>query len=515
MIDSSKSLIPPVRLMILLILLCVILAFHTPFLLTDYFGEADSARIANDSIRAAYNHKFIDLDYSTPSCPLYSDVLRFLIKSEVISVSSIPFWLTLASLISSAIITGGIFAFVFRLTHSLLSAFGASLILQFIPIFWFSSLYGFPTIVSLSLFVMSLVLFQSALSKSLSLHIYALLTIALILYTMAVMIKIDIILASAIYCLPVWQSGRSLKVKFFWIGSLTLISIAEFLLYKQYSSMLYPGVDLDVNKWDLKYQSQLQIFFSEGHQRLIKETFGFLSLPAALVGSAIMGLQRKWRSTLFWLVLAGLPFVILWGPKPGNSARHYLIPSLFLCIVIALPLTMDAWRRFAWAILLSFGCVFNYFKYPAYALSFPYRLSGRLLASSYSLNQEAERLHAIGEKITYLPYTKVAVIGNSNVLAYVRFEILRSNQLSYVTHSRNPLGRRTMIMRNNIGDQLFLTQSVVKMPELVELIVQGYFLVILDDKRYKEGKNWVKELSHMTELKGKWISYNQLLNYFR
>ena len=56
MIDSSKALISPIRLMILLILLCFILAFHTPFLLTDYFGEADSARIANDSIRAAYNH---------------------------------------------------------------------------------------------------------------------------------------------------------------------------------------------------------------------------------------------------------------------------------------------------------------------------------------------------------------------------------------------------------------------------------------------------------------------------
>jgi len=92
----------------------------------------------------------------------------------VIFISDIPFWMAFVSLISSAVVTVAMFIFVFHLTTFVLASLGASLILQLIPVFWFSSVYGFCSVVALGFLIVSVVLFQSALSDRLSRYKYLL-----------------------------------------------------------------------------------------------------------------------------------------------------------------------------------------------------------------------------------------------------------------------------------------------------------------------------------------------------
>ena len=500
MTKSVRHFYPTNILLILVALFILNLVMHAPFLITDYFGEQDAARIANDSIKAAYNGDFRQLEYTVYSSSLYSDTLRFFLETGVISISDIPFWMAFVSLISSAVVTVAMFIFVFHLTASVLAALGASLILQVIPVFWFSSVYGFCSVVALGFLMVSAVLFQSALSDRLSRYKYLLLFGASILFILAVMTRIDVLIVSAIYCLPVWRSDRSLNSKLIWIGCLALFSGFVFLLHDQYAQTLIEvGKAFGWKGFDSAFPSHFDTFFSREHLRTTAKAVGILNIPTALIGIVLMGWRQEWRSTIFWLALSGLPLVLFWGMRPGYGARHNLIPGLFLCIILVLPLTMHRWRKWAWAGFLCVICLINYLYYTPHA-----RIgrSGRLLASTYLLREKVEDLHVIGKAIAHLPYGKVAVIGHGWHHPYFRFEVLRSSQLSYANHTAS-FKVQTLEMQNENRKQSFLwLPCEPEISEIVALAERGYFLVIAD--------KMVEKVSHLTELQDKWVPLDHL-----
>ena len=481
-------------LVILVVLLVVNVAIHTPLLITDYFGEQDAARMANDSIKAAYNGDFRQLQYTVYASPLYSDALRFFLKTRVISISDIPYWMSFVSLISSAVVTVAMFIFVLCLTTSVLTALAASLILQLIPVFWFNSLYGFCSIVALGFFMVSVIFFQIALSRRLSKYKYLLLFGASIFFVLAVMTKVDVLLASAIYCLPVWRSNRSLNTKVIWIACLALFSGVVFLLHDQYAKTLIETA-FSWKNFDSAFPAHFDTFFSRGNLKIIAKAVGILSIPTALTGLALMGWRREWKSVVFWLALSGLPLVLFWGMRPGNSARHNLIPSLFLCIVLVLPLMMHAWRKWAWAGFLCVICLINYLYFPpGVGTVSP---SGRLLASTRLLVKRVKDLHMTGKAIAHLPYGKVAVIGQGWKFPYFSFEVLRNGQLSYMDHTGISLE-----MKNEKQKQSFWVYPEPEISEIVALAERGYFLVIAD--------KMVEKVSHLAELQGKWVPLDHL-----
>ena len=499
MTKSVRHFYPTNILLILVALFILNLVMHAPFLITDYFGEPDAARIANDSIKATYNGVFRQLEYTVYSSSLYSDTLRFFLETGVISISDIPFWMAFVSLISSAVVTVAMFIFVFHLTASVLTALGASLMLQVIPVFWFSGVYGFCSVVALGFLMVSVVLFQSALSDRLSRYKYLLLFGASILFILAVMTRIDVLIVSAIYCLPVWRSDRSLNSKLIWTGCLVLFSGFVFLLHDQYAETMIAR-PFSWKGFDSAFPGHVDTFFSREHLRTTAKAVGILNIPTALIGIVLMGWRREWRSTIFWLALSGLPLVLFWGIRPGYGARHNLIPGLFLCIILVLPLTMQKWRKWAWAGFLCVICLTNYLYYTPIA---HIGHSGRLLASTYLLREKVEDLHVIGKAIAHLPYGKVAVIGHGRRHPYFRFEVLRSSQLSYANHTarRNV---QTLEMQNENRKQSFLW--LCREPEISEIVAlagRGYFLVIADSEM-------VEKVSHLTELQGKWVPLDHI-----
>lgn len=504
MTDFFKKHYPLSLFIILFALLAVHLFVHIPFLITEYFGEVDASKLANDSIKAIYGG-FHDLEYTIHSSPLYNHVLTFLLKAGVISISDIPFWMAFASVISSAIVTAALFIFVLRLTTSLIAALGASLILQLIPVFWYNSIYGFTTMVSLAFFMVSVVLFQIALDERSTRQKYLLLFGAFFIYVLAVTTKLDILLASAIYGLPVWRSARSLKSKVIWISCLALLSGVVFLLSNQYAEFLNTSqevaYDHDLTEFRHKWPVYPGIFLSYENLLTIAKAVGIFSIPTAIIVLFLVGWRREWRFTIIWLMLSALPLVLFWGIRQSNSARHNLATALFLCIVLSLPFTMRNWKKWAWAVFLCAIFLTNYFYFPPHTNH--HSPSGRLLASTSLLKDLLKYPHSIGRKIELLPYERVAFIKNGKIQSYFRFESLRSNQLSYVSHTRPSRGVTTLVMQNGNLKQSYLWLYDAEMSEVHSLVRRKYFLVICD-------KHLANKLSHLKELEGKWVSLDQL-----
>ncbi len=484
------------------------LSIHIPFIMTDSFGKVDAAKLANDCIKASYSG-FHDLEYSINSCPFYYHVLTFLIRSHLISPPDIPSWMTFASLTSSAVVTLTLFILVFRLTSSFIAALSASLLLQVMPVFWQNSVYGFPTMVALAFLMISLVSFQSALNVQSGKRKYLLFVGAFVLYLLAIMTKLDTVLVSAIYCFLVWQSRNILKTRLIWIVCLTVIAGVAFLLTKQYAEFLNisqeTAYNSDLTAFESNWRPSYRVLLSKSNLLIIAKSVGFLSIPISMIALAVIGWRKKWISTVIWLMLSALPLVLFWGIRPGNSARHNLIPALFLCILLALPFTLPNWRRWIWAMLLCGVVLINYFYFsPHVSQRSP---SGNLVASTVLLKERMQYPHLAGKRIAILPHKKIAFIGNSHVQAFFRFELLSNKLFKYLSHTRPSRGVSTLEMLNGNQRRSYLwlyhnDNFKSEMSEIYSLIERGYFLVIAN-KKLKD------ELIGLQVLNGKWISLYQ------
>jgi hypothetical protein len=297
---------------IVLVAVILITAVHMPFFIADHFGEQDAARIANDSIRAFYKRRFEDLEAMIHSTPLYLDVLRKCLETGFLSIAQIPLGMSLTSLIANAITTASLLVFLLRATGSLSLSLGASTLLQLTPIYWLSSLYGFPTIVALALFVASLVPFQSALTIGSRRFRWPFLLSAATLYMLAVMTKVDVLLASAIFGWPGWQTQPSCRARMIAIGCLTLFAGFAFSVFNQYGNHLaaYETATIRWMGWFSRFFSGLDSVVTLYDAKVIAHAVGILSVPTAILGVLLVGRQPRWKASVLWLALAGLPLVL-------------------------------------------------------------------------------------------------------------------------------------------------------------------------------------------------------------
>jgi hypothetical protein len=490
--------------LIIAVIICLFhLTIHGPFLIVNYFGEQDAARIGIDSIVASLNGNFETAEYGVRSSPLYNDVIRYAIQSGVISYSDIPVSMAIVSLIASTVIAVSMFSIVFHLTLSYTTALLATIFFQTSPIFWLNSIYGFPTIVALAFFLVAFILFQRSVGEDLLQIQYFRTLISLILFTLAVMIKVDILLASGILCLPVWRSERSLKTKIIWTLCLAVFTGFVFLLFNQYGEILINSSHTStffIKDFNKTFPSEFGNLVTRKHLALSARAFGLLSIPAAILAVAVVGWRREWRITSLWLIFAALPLLLFWGMKPGNIARHYLIPSFFVYIIIVLPVVNKKRLKLGWIGLLCFVCLVNYFYFPP--SSTPRYPSGQLFASAGLLEGRVRDLHSKGKKISTLPYDKIAVIGKAAWHPYFMFELLRCNKLSYVTHV-SQWEFKKFEMKNRNRNKTFLMLYSAEMSRIVDLYKDGYFIIICDEED-------IKKLKEYSILRDKWVYIEDL-----
>jgi len=187
----------------IIILISIIVIFnltiHYPFLFLDTFGEQDAARLVLNGLFAnlSLSNKFYPNPEPLYSAPLYNEILRIGFMKGLINTENSITWITYTSFIASALITVLLFLFVYKMTCSLPTAAGSCIVLQFNPTFWHNSIYGFPTIVSISLILLSLVLISSNLDRSK--YNFLLVLTACFFFLIAVLIKVEIIFAATIF----------------------------------------------------------------------------------------------------------------------------------------------------------------------------------------------------------------------------------------------------------------------------------------------------------------------------
>ncbi|HSF81642.1 MAG TPA: hypothetical protein VLA49_10435 [Anaerolineales bacterium] len=467
---------------ILVALIALNLLLHLPFLLLNTFGESDAARVALVSLQLAYHQEGPQQVYQDAiySAPFYIALVRQGLQVGLIRPANIIVWMTITSYVASAVVTAMVFVFIFNLTGSIMAASGAGVLLQLNPTFWFNSLYGFPTILAIAFLFLALIFFQTGLSKTPASLKAIMIGSAFILFLLAILMKIDVFLAGVIFCLPVWRSATKYKLRLIWLAALMGLALGSFWLYSQYTRGLLSNqlASAFYGDWNVKFPIDVGYFFSRDNLEIIFRSAGIFSLPLAAIASPFLAKDQTLRPVLTWISAAALVLVVFWGVREGNSARHNLLPDIFLVMLLALPLSTKLHIR--WGVLLVLMCIGNYFVLPPQVgMVAP---TGRLATNSILLQEARLNLHNRGRTIANLTEDKVAVIGEGPLQPYYLFEIFRDEDYTYINTQPDPESRipETLFLHQGQPSSFLWSYDYLPTTEIVRLIERGYFALISD-----------------------------------
>ncbi len=407
-------------------------ALHLPFAIFDSFGEQDAARIA---IAAQYGHLngHLLLANQWPfSTPAYIHLLYLALHVGIISGDGIIFTMAVFSLLFSSLFSTAFFVFMAKATRSAASAAVMTVLVQAAPFFWLSSLYGFPTIVALGLFMTGALVFQASIPANSRVRVAGIVAAAL-LYISSVLCKVDMVIASALFCLPVWQTPKSLKVKAGWTLGLFASSLFAFWLLNRYGVMLskYDRATANWEAWSAGFYRGLSSIISRKNIEVIGRAAGVASFPLALAGAILAGLRKPDRTIVVWTLLTFVPVTLFWSMISGNSARHNLIPAVFVTVLMALPLGfLKRWARAGWGICIIAVCVVNYFWGPPSASTV--MPSGRLIESAALIKGKCRKRSAKAREITRMPEDKILIVAPKHLLPIYYFEPMVAPHLRFL-----------------------------------------------------------------------------------
>ncbi|MDJ0764328.1 MAG: hypothetical protein QNJ97_15215 [Myxococcota bacterium] len=416
------------------VIFLVSVVIHLPFTLLDCFGEQDAARIAIDALHSFYKGRFVEGSPRGFSCPLYMHGLYIALRSEWLSPQTLALAMALMSLVGSALCSAALFGFFVKVTRSISVGLAVAVIIQFSPVFWYSSLYGFPTIVALALFIVSALVFVYAVANTDPLNKRACFFAATwVIFTIATLIKIDVIMASALFLVPVFQASINTTKKLLLSAGVLLSVMLSFWFFNRYAANLMGSSDqaTDWQNWITSFYAGLGYLFSMKNVTIIGRSIGIFTLPVATIALMLLLREKSKRPIALFTLLAFVPIMVFWGLFHGNSARHNLIPSALAPCLIALPLGISRNRlRRAWHIVILCLILLNYFSFaPSSSTVKP---SGRLIESSQKMARRGERLTQSARAISRLPHNKILIITRSHVLPHYIFEILAADHLSYI-----------------------------------------------------------------------------------
>jgi hypothetical protein len=452
---------------------------HAWLLVGNVFGEQDAARLANWAIIAAAGGAYHGADYTAYSSPLYLEALRAGLQMHWLTPGDLPWFMSILSLIAAAGATAAMFGVVYQITRSGAAAVGAALLIQVAPVFWFNASYGFPSMVSLALFLAGLFAWQLALNLRQAAGRFLLGGAALLILLLASAVKLDALMAGALYCLPIWLGNQTRRSKLSWTGILLLAGAAIFVLVNAYGKYLAPVEQgaFSWNTWENRFPITAAALFSRINLLVMIRAGGLLAIPAGLVAAFLLGREARGRTIVLWLALAALPLTLFWGLRFGNSARHILIPVVVLYMLLALPLAQPKGRT--WAGVLAAICLVNYLAFAASPDTvIP---SGRLLGSTQQLEQWAGALHARGALIAERPEARLAVIGNGWEQPYFQYESLRRADPASISYR---LEERGGLMRLNkgYGEQTVLWIYASPDAKTLEELARDGYLLLIDDR---------------------------------
>ena len=457
------------------------LAIHLPFAIFDAFGEQDAARLALKAFHGMMNGE-LEVGGQWPySYPLYIHLLYLLMKHGVVATSSVPAVMAFLSLIAGALYTTMLFLYVHRLTDNKRAALVAALFLQTVPIFWMSSLYGFPTILALSLLMTAAWgISWALLGRSLSTVARGVtIIIAFGVFLLSVFIKVDAVTAAAVFCMPLWKGPASHRKRL--VGCMAVLAAAAvaFFLINRYGAALSPEKTATDSwqRWSKSFFGGAAHLFAGKHLAIIHHAAGAMTPLLAAVGAIIAVAKTSYRQVALLTLAAALPSALFWSIIEGNSARHNLIMAALLPILVVLPLTLENIRfsRY-WLGGICFVVLLNYVWYPP--SSGTVKPSGRLVESAMLLGERTREARRTGRRIADMTDPNIIVIAPNHTFPYYYYEILTADRLTLEHHARELL-----IMRNDRDQkQVYRFPFKGKLRAMRSFQEQGYKTVWLYNK---------------------------------
>jgi hypothetical protein len=446
------------------LLLLISIVAHFPFVLKG-FGEIDATKIAV-SVIDILNHgpdaAFSNF-YFAGVIPLYILYLKSSMKLLNYDYSYLPLVMNYTNAVVGTLIIIPAYLLIKKLFRHSTVAFCSVLALIFAPSFYQSTIMGFPHLISFFFFLLSLSIYLSALDHSRKSTGYLLMFLSCIFLTVAFLFKSDIVLAAGIYVGFLFMRKENDKGKI--VGTFLMIFIAGVLFLLIRNLILGPGSGgTTMSKEGMSKWYHYSLIIPSNLPYLIRQVKP-IAYGAGIVtfclgaGTFLFYLfKRRFDMLFFILSWAAIP-VLFWLVMIGNNARHNMITTLPLLVMIAIFFHEKAPRfLFVLTALLVLG---NFLVTPAsFSILTP---SGNLFKSNILLKERMIKFQTSAKQIAHVNDDKIAVLGYFHN-PHVVFELISSAD----SYEAFKIGREDYKIRAGNREYVFIYLVV-----LPEKIVEG------------------------------------------
>ena len=395
------------------------------------FGEQDAARLASDAINWHFEGSIdvTKVDYRLHTSPLYIHAMK-LALDHGLHIRALPRVMNGASVLLSSACVVGLYLLFRRFASAAVS--GAAVTLYALtPTFWLGSIYGMPTLPALTFLVFSGLAFGAALDVG-SLRkpqFAAFIALSSVLATIAFSLKADMALSSGVLLTVLMTRGKLRPVLLAFIVLIVGLATALTVVYAHHLSAPIAevahanthAVSGFLESWSTRFPFKWTLLTDPKNNAPISHAAGTLLFAVCLL-AVLQGLFAGGKRTRLTLAVAawGLPSMLFWGLKPGNSARHNLpafAPLVFLAVLMLFQLVDHKARR-AWPLIIALFALGQLDETGIGSVT----PRADLIVVSEQVQHSSSELHGRAREFMALPSPKKAIIETEYLLTYSEFE---------------------------------------------------------------------------------------------
>ena len=408
------------------LLILISIATHFPFVLNG-FGEIDATKIAV-SVIDMLNHgpdaAFSNF-YFSGVIPLYILYLKSSMKLLNYNYTYLPLVMNYTNAIIGTLIIIPAFYLIRQLFRNSTVAFCSVLAFIFAPSFYQATIMGFPHLIAFFFLLVSLCFYLSGLDNSRKSRVYYLMLLSCMSLAVAFLFKADLVLAAGIYIGLLFMRKEIDKEKITSAFLIIFIAGVFFLLFRHL--ILGSGSGTTMSKEGISKWYEYSLIIPSNFTYLIRQTkpiaygTGIVTFFLGILSFLFYLLKRRVDVLMFIVSWAVVP-VLFWLVMIGNNARHNMITTLPILVIIVIFLYEKAPR---FIIALTALLVLGNFLVtsPSFSILTP---SGSLLKSNTMLKERVNKFQASAKQIVDVDEDKIVVLGYFHN-PHVIFELISSS----------------------------------------------------------------------------------------
>ena len=409
---------------------CASIAVHGHFRLPG-MGELDAARFGRIAFLWHVHGKiaFDDVGYQIRTSTLYLQMEKVALDHGV-AMHALPNFVNWVSVVLGTACSVALYVLFRKLTTRPV-AVAATLVHALTPGFFLGNLYGMPTVPGMFFFVLGLIAFLTASrSEQRGPALYAQVFMAWLCMTLAMTLKSDLVLGGGAFLgvaliRPTqrlrWACAASVVVVGATLGSLGYARLV--VLPSAEAANSGEGLLSFLKNWNSAFATSFDALLTDSNNTTIVRCAGgllFCVVVFSLIYGLVMGgvLRRQALLALVW----GLPPILAWGIRFGNSARHNVPaypPLILFAMIFLFEIVRYDTRKGA---MLVAGTMFaSYFSNTSGEDTL--RPQSNLLGLSEVMARYTSRMHDRARALAERPAQKrVVIAGYAD--PYTEFEVL-------------------------------------------------------------------------------------------